>query len=84
MLEAQKEALKSKHREQLHMLNELSHRLQSLLTAENLYKETLKIVEGHFQVLLVDLDHRCRRHREAPGARRRLRQLPQPRLPAQG
>ena len=32
MLE-QRDALKSKHREQLHMLNELSHKLQSLLNA---------------------------------------------------
>ncbi len=55
MLEAQKEALKSKHREQLHMLNELSHRLQSLLTAENLYKETLKIIQSRFKYYYISL-----------------------------
>lgn len=55
MLEAQKEALKNKHREQLHMLNELSHRLQSLLTAENLYKETLKIIQSRFKYYYISL-----------------------------
>jgi transcriptional regulator with GAF, ATPase, and Fis domain len=55
MLEAQKEALKSKHREQLQMLNELSHRLQTLLTAENLYKETLKIIQGRFRYYYISL-----------------------------
>lgn len=55
MFEPQKEALKSKHREQLHMLNELSHKLQSLLTAENLYKETLKIIQSRFQYYYISL-----------------------------
>ncbi|MGZ3661236.1 MAG: sigma 54-interacting transcriptional regulator [Bdellovibrionota bacterium] len=55
MVEAQKEALKSKHRAQLHMLNELSHRLQSLLTAENLYKETLKIIQSRFHYYYISL-----------------------------
>jgi transcriptional regulator with GAF, ATPase, and Fis domain len=55
MLEQQKEALKSKHREQLHMLNELSHKLQSLLNADNLYKETLKIIQGRFHYYYISL-----------------------------
>ncbi|MGZ3718779.1 MAG: sigma 54-interacting transcriptional regulator [Bdellovibrionota bacterium] len=55
MVEAQKEALKSKHRAQLHMLNELSHRLQSLLTAENLYKETLKIIQSRVHYYYISL-----------------------------
>jgi transcriptional regulator with GAF, ATPase, and Fis domain len=55
MLEQQKEALKSKHREQLHMLNELSHKLQSLLNADNLYKETLKIIQGRFTYYYISL-----------------------------
>jgi transcriptional regulator with GAF, ATPase, and Fis domain len=54
MLE-QKEALKSKHREQLHMLNELSHKLQSLLNADNLYKETLKIIQSRFNYYYISL-----------------------------
>jgi transcriptional regulator with GAF, ATPase, and Fis domain len=55
MVEAQKEALRSKHRAQLQMLNELSHRLQSLLTAENLYKETLKIIQSRFHYYYISL-----------------------------
>jgi transcriptional regulator with GAF, ATPase, and Fis domain len=51
----QKEALKSKHREQLQMLNELSHKLQGLLNAENLYKETLKIIQSRFQYYYISL-----------------------------
>jgi two-component system response regulator HydG len=54
MLE-QREALKSKHREQLHMLNELSHKLQSLLNADNLYKETLKIIQSRFHYYYISL-----------------------------
>jgi two-component system response regulator HydG len=54
MLE-QREALKSKHREQLQMLNELSHRLQSLLNADNLYKETLKIIQSRFRYYYISL-----------------------------
>ena len=37
------------------MLNELSHRLQSLLTAENLYKETLKIIQSRFHYYYISL-----------------------------
>jgi transcriptional regulator with GAF, ATPase, and Fis domain len=55
MLEMQDEALKSKHRAQLHMLNELSHKLQNLLTAENLYKETLKIIQSRFHYYYISL-----------------------------
>jgi len=55
MVEAQREALKTKHRAQLHLLNELSHRLQSLLTAENLYKETLKIIQSRFHYYYISL-----------------------------
>lgn len=55
MLELQKEALKSKHRAQLHMLNELSHKLQSLLNADNLYKETLKIIQSRFNYYYISL-----------------------------
>jgi len=51
MLERQKEALKSKHREQLHMLNELSHKLN----ADNLYKETLKIIQSRFSYYYISL-----------------------------
>ncbi len=54
-MDAQKEILTSKHRAQLHMLNELSHRLQTLLTAENLYKETLKIIQSRFQYYYTSL-----------------------------
>ncbi len=55
MVEAQKEALRSKHRAQLHLLNELSHRLQNVLTAENLYKETLKIIQSRFHYYYISL-----------------------------
>jgi transcriptional regulator with GAF, ATPase, and Fis domain len=55
MIEQNKEALKTKHRAQLHMLNELSHKLQSLLTADNLYKETLKIIQSRFQYYYISL-----------------------------
>lgn len=55
MLEQNKEALKTKHRAQLHMLNELSHKLQSLLNADNLYKETLKIIQSRFQYYYISL-----------------------------
>ena len=55
MVEAQKDALRSKHREQLHLLNELSHKLQNLLTAENLYKETLKIIQSRFHYYYISL-----------------------------
>ncbi|RYZ96560.1 MAG: GAF domain-containing protein, partial [Proteobacteria bacterium] len=55
MLEQNKEALKTKHREQLHMLNELSHKLQGLLTADNLYKETLKIIQSRFHYYYISL-----------------------------
>ena len=55
MVEAQKEALRSKHRAQLQMLNELSHRLQTLLTAENLYRETLKIIQSRFHYYYISL-----------------------------
>ncbi len=37
------------------MLNELSHRLQGLLTAENLYKETLKIIQSRFHYYYISL-----------------------------
>ena len=55
MSEHNKEALKTKHRAQLHMLNELSHKLQSLLNADNLYKETLKIIQSRFQYYYISL-----------------------------
>jgi two-component system response regulator HydG len=55
MVEAQKEALRTKHRAQLHMLNELSHRLQGLLTADNLYKDTLKIIQSRFHYYYISL-----------------------------
>lgn len=51
----QREALKSKHRSQLHMLNELSNKLQGLLTAENLYKETLQIIQSRFAYYYISL-----------------------------
>ncbi|MCO5143727.1 MAG: sigma-54-dependent Fis family transcriptional regulator [Oligoflexia bacterium] len=49
------EELKSKQRTQLRTLNELSHRLQSLLNADNLYKETLKIIQSHFNYYYISL-----------------------------
>jgi transcriptional regulator with GAF, ATPase, and Fis domain len=55
MAEVQNESLKTKHRAQLHLLNELSHRLQTLLTAENLYKETLKIIQSRFHYYYISL-----------------------------
>src|ERR1700757_490492 len=55
MVEVQKDALRSKQKAQLQMLNELSHRLQTLLTAENLYKETLKIIQSRFQYYYISL-----------------------------
>ncbi len=48
-------SLTDKHRTQLLMLNELSHRLQSLLTAENLYKDTLKIIQSRFKYYYISL-----------------------------
>lgn len=47
--------LKTKHRDQLAMLNELSHKLQHLLAADNLYKETLKIIQSRFQYYYISL-----------------------------
>jgi hypothetical protein len=40
------ENMKSKSLAQLHMLNELSHRLQSVLSADNVYKETLRVIQS--------------------------------------
>jgi two-component system response regulator HydG len=37
------------------MLNELSHKLQSLLNADNLYKETLKIIQSRFHYYYISL-----------------------------
>ncbi len=51
----QKENLKTKHREQLKMLNELSHRLKNVLSAGNVYKETLKIVRSRFDYYYISL-----------------------------
>jgi two-component system response regulator HydG len=45
----------SKDRAQLQMLNELSHMLQGLLNAENLYKETLKIIQSRFNYYYISL-----------------------------
>lgn len=55
MTDNQTQAVITKHREQLHMLNELSHKLQSLLNAENLYKETLKIIQSRFHYYYISL-----------------------------
>jgi transcriptional regulator with GAF, ATPase, and Fis domain len=43
------ESLKTKHHEQLNMLNELSLRLQALIHAGNIYKETLGIIQSRFK-----------------------------------
>jgi two-component system response regulator HydG len=37
------------------MLNELSHKLQNVLTADNLYKETLKIIQSRFHYYYISL-----------------------------
>ena len=55
MLEQQSIALKSKHHEQFQMLNELSHRLQNVLNADNVYKETLKIIQSRFSYYYISL-----------------------------
>jgi transcriptional regulator with GAF, ATPase, and Fis domain len=55
MLDRNKEVLGTKNRAQLHMLNELSHKLQSLLEADNLYKETLRIVQSRFRYYYISL-----------------------------
>lgn len=46
--DSQRLALQSKYREQLHMLSELSLRLQGLVHAGNIYKETLGIIQSRF------------------------------------
>lgn len=48
LIESQKLELENKHREQLDMLNELSVRLQNILQAGNIYKETLGIIQSRF------------------------------------
>jgi hypothetical protein len=55
LVRQQIDALSTKHRAQLHMLNELSHKLQSLLKSENLYKETLKIIQSRFHYYYISL-----------------------------
>jgi transcriptional regulator with GAF, ATPase, and Fis domain len=47
--------LKDKHQAQLQLLNELSQKLQGLATAENLYKETLKIIQSRFSYYYISL-----------------------------
>lgn len=47
--------LENKRRAQLQMLNELSHRLQKLLNADNLYKETLHIIQSRFNYYYISL-----------------------------
>ncbi|MGE3261882.1 MAG: sigma 54-interacting transcriptional regulator [Bacteriovoracia bacterium] len=55
MTENQQSAIKSKSRAQLHMLNELSHRLQSVLSADNVYKETLRVIQSRFNYYYMSL-----------------------------
>jgi transcriptional regulator with GAF, ATPase, and Fis domain len=49
------ENMKSKSLAQLHMLNELSHRLQSVLSADNVYKETLRVIQSRFNYYYMSL-----------------------------
>lgn len=53
--EKQKDSLKTKHREQLKMLNELSHCLKKVVSANNVHKETLKIVLSRFNYYYISL-----------------------------
>ncbi len=51
----EKEALVSKHREQLKMLAELSLRLKDVVNAGNVHKETLKIIQSRFHYYYISL-----------------------------